>query len=368
MSTDIDAQRRRLSLGVCAPVKDDPKSPKKSTGENRGLLVQLKEQSLKALVPEAIGQRLSYSSQTDRALKRHSSYDEKETVSEGDPVTNETLKDLGIGIACKKGLKPESPNQDSFSFHYVADMFSLYGIYDGHGPEGHIVSNFVREFLPKLFLQHSKRASEPEVALKDSFMKCQELIEMQTQEKQMNASMSGTTVTMLYRPSHEQYVVVAHVGDSRAVLARVGGEATDLTVDHKPNLPKERERIEARGGRVVFDGFYNYRVFAKGAMYPGLNMSRALGDTLAHKVAGLSEVPDVERVAIDRKKDKALILCTDGVWEFIESAEAVKLVLSYETNQALEAAERLTQESWDRWMSDSAGEISDDITAMVIHL
>ncbi len=28
-------------------------------------------------------------------------------------------------------------------------------------------------------------------------------------------------------------------------------------------------RIEEKGGRVVFDGYYNYRVFAKAGMYPG---------------------------------------------------------------------------------------------------
>lgn len=54
--------------------------------------------------------------------------------------------------------------------------------------------------------------------------------------------------------------------------------AIDLTMDHKPDHPAERSRIEQAGGRVVFDGFYNYRVYARSGKYPGLNMSRALGD------------------------------------------------------------------------------------------
>ena len=35
--------------------------------------------------------------------------------------------------------------------------------------------------------------------------------------------------------------------------------------------------IEKAGGRVVFDGYANHRVYAKNARYPGLNMSRCIG-------------------------------------------------------------------------------------------
>jgi protein phosphatase 2C len=45
---------------------------------------------------------------------------------------------------------------------------------------------------------------------------------------------------------------VASYGDSRVVLCRAGGEAVELTSDHKPDRPNELERIEAAGGRVIF--------------------------------------------------------------------------------------------------------------------
>merc|ERR1719230_1063869 len=86
-------------------------------------------------------------------------------------------------------------------------------------------------------------------------------------------------------------VWLAHVGDSKAVMVSYKGAdgsfiGRDLTQDHKPSVPGEKKRIEENGGRVIFDGFYNYRVFAKGQMYPGLNMSRAFGDTVAHRHDG----------------------------------------------------------------------------------
>lgn len=42
---------------------------------------------------------------------------------------------------------------------------------------------------------------------------------------------------------------MAHAGDSGAILIR-DGKACRLTQDHKPSVPKERERIESRGGEI----------------------------------------------------------------------------------------------------------------------
>merc|ERR1712113_1319456 len=140
-----------------------------------------------------------------------------------------------------------------------------------------------------------------------------------------------------------------------------------MTVDHKPNLDKEKKRIEAKGGRVVFDGFYNHRVFAAKGMYPGLNMSWAFGDKIAHDEAGLTAEPDVYE--FDHKtespdKEVLLVLCTDGVWEFIESEDKQQEVLKiwgakgkgFSTDNVSAnwdvALKKLTKESYDRWMKD----------------
>merc|ERR1712151_128391 len=91
----------------------------------------------------------------------------------------------------------------------------------------------------------------------------------------------------------------SHVGDSRSVIGSAAGEmVSPLTIDHKPDLPEEKKRIESADppGRVIFDGFFNHRVFAKTGMYPGLNMSRAFGDCVAHRMAGLTAMPDVREI------------------------------------------------------------------------
>ena len=57
---------------------------------------------------------------------------------------------------------------------------------------------------------------------------------------------------------------------------------------------------------------------------PGLNVSRSLGDIIAHS-AGVSAQPEFTHTKLD-KKDLFLILATDGVWEWTSSQEAVDIV------------------------------------------
>merc|ERR1719210_1367151 len=117
---------------------------------------------------------------------------------------------------------------------------------------------------------------------------------------------------------------MAHVADSSAALGTFTDaskgqiKAVPLTRDYKPNLKDERQRIEKNGGRVVFDGYANHRVYARNARYPGLNMSRCLGDLMGHADCGISCEPEVNVHNIEAE-NKALLLCSDGVWEFISA-------------------------------------------------
>jgi len=292
--------------------------------------------------------------------------------------------EMGIGWACKKGLKAGVPNQDSFSIMAVEDSFILLGVYDGHGHKGHEVSQLSREILVQSFLDHPRRETEPEAAFRDSFAKCQEQIAQAGPE--LCADMSGTTCTMAYVDLAKSMLTIAHVGDSRSVLGwrqradgADGGEpksmVDELTVDHKPDLEHERKRIESADppGRIIFDGFVNYRVYSQKGMYPGLNMSRALGDIIAHKEAGLTAVPDTRTIDLkpllgQSNTDVMLLICSDGVWEYVQSAAALPLAAKALERGPLAAANRLALEGWDRWIADSGGEGADDITAVCVLL
>ena len=65
----------------------------------------------------------------------------------------------------------------------------------------------------------------------------------------------------------DQVLYIANAGDSRAV-ASVGGKAMPLSVDHKPHLLQERQRILRAGSTIN----------AEGRIDGNLNLSRSLGD------------------------------------------------------------------------------------------
>merc|ERR1712023_370405 len=91
----------------------------------------------------------------------------------GDPIDTATT---GFGYTCRKSLKPESPNQDSYTVLQVesgngSGGFSICGVFDGHGQKGHDVSHFVQESLPKLIVNDKRfmTAAMPAM-LKDCFL------------------------------------------------------------------------------------------------------------------------------------------------------------------------------------------------------
>ncbi|WVZ83925.1 hypothetical protein U9M48_031019 [Paspalum notatum var. saurae] len=103
-------------------------------------------------------------------------------------------------------------------------------------------------------------------------------------------------------------LVVANCGDSRAVLCRgpAGAPPVPLSSDHKPNRPDELARIQAVGGRVLFNNGPRVRGI--------LAMSRALGDRLLRPEV----IPEPEITITDRTaEDECLILASDGMWDVI---------------------------------------------------
>lgn len=171
-------------------------------------------------------------------------------------------------------------------------------------------------------------------ALKSAFEK----IDAEVQ-KVSHWSFQGSTavaVKLHKVPSSNKTVLVsANVGDSRAILSRAG-RAIDLTRDHKPNDPKERQRIESLGGKVEWfgpvgrDGKPLPRRNKNGVMHGfggvyrinrNLALSRAIGDR--SELPFVSSKVDIEQIEIDEDKDEFVVLASDGLWDYLESQEVV---------------------------------------------
>ena len=146
--------------------------------------------------------------------------------------------------------------------------------------------------------------------------------------------------------------------------------AEGLSRDHKPNLTGESERIISMNGRIDYykdhDGkkIGPARVYAKDEDGPGLAMSRSLGDTIAEKL-GVIAVPDVKICKRMPDRDRAVVLCSDGVTEFLSNEQIGEFILPFYANNDTEGAcRKLVEESTLQWMKEDS--VIDDITAVVI--
>jgi serine/threonine protein phosphatase PrpC len=205
---------------------------------------------------------------------------------------------------------------------------ALFGVFDGHG--GAQVAQFCSNHLPDV-LRH-RAASDAPASLRDTFLHMDKMLAGEedgatcTVPGQHDYVGSTAVVTLI----NKQNIVVANVGDSRAVVSN-NGLAHDLSHDHKPTLSSERARIRNAGGfvktKLTSCGTQKIsRVNGK------LAVSRAIGD-LAYKnnlQLGAAEqavtcVPDVKTYS-RQHGDEFMIIACDGVWDVLSSQEAVKRV------------------------------------------
>ncbi|KAK4409279.1 putative protein phosphatase 2C 58 [Sesamum angolense] len=124
----------------------------------------------------------------------------------------------------------------------------------------------------------------------------------------------STAVTAILINGHK--LVVANVGDSRAVICRKGA-AKQLSVDHEPS--KERQLIESKGGFVSNIPGDVPRVDGQ------LAVARAFGDKSLKR--HLSSEPDIAVEIIDDDVE-FIILASDGLWKVMSNQEAVESIRS----------------------------------------
>lgn len=298
------------------------------------------------------------------------------------------IKNYGIlTLPGKDTSGNQKTNQDSFVFKTNINNiknFNIFGVLDGHGPDGHYVSKFASEFIPSLLSNHPeiKHLLDPDKIykkLKDNNYKIitKTFIETDNQLKKasFDSTESGCTCSLIINIGH--HIICANTGDSRAIV--VFNETIEnninlfkslpLSIDYKPEIPEETKRILEHGGEVrqmkneLGEYIGPYRVWAKNGDYPGLAMSRSIGD-LKGKNIGI--IPDPGILEYDlSEKTKYIVVCSDGVWEFLEN-EIVKDIGKkyYIDNNPSGFCHELVSQSLNLWEKNDI--VVDDITAVVV--
>ena len=270
-------------------------------------------------------------------------------------------------------------NQDSFLVlqnEYNLKDFNIFSVMDGHGVNGHLVSRFVTKYFTSFFKNNKKMNSsnEDENAvfyrlkkndydiLKRAFRHAERDI---GKNSDIDANFSGTTCVMVFQIGER--LICANVGDSRAIMVK-GTKVIPLSIDQKPDDPEESKRIVENGGEISQfeeDGEKSgpFRVWKKGEVYPGIAMSRSIGDLIA---STLGVIPEPKFIEDKLDKDtKFIVVASDGVWEFLDNNTVRDIVMPYyEKNDPNGACKELIKKSTEWWNKEDI--VVDDITVVVV--
>jgi len=131
---------------------------------------------------------------------------------------------------------------------------------------------------------------------------------------------TGCTACVVAVDETNSMIICANAGDSRAILCRKG-IAYPMSIDHKPDLDSEKNRIYKADGWV-----------SEGRVKGNLNLSRSLGDLeykqnkkLPQEEQMITANPEIIIEKLSSDCDFMVIAC-DGVWDCMSNQEVGDLV------------------------------------------
>ncbi|KAJ7958331.1 putative Protein phosphatase-2c [Quillaja saponaria] len=256
-------------------------------------------------------------------------------------------------------------NQDAAILYqgYGMEDGAFCGVFDGHGRNGHTVSKIVSNRLPSLLLSQKNALAkinelidgnditdQIEMVAYDSvstknFHTWKEAIvsvfkvmdkEIKLQVN-LDCSGSGTTAVVVIKEGED--LIIANLGDSRAVLGTISKSeiaAVQLTTDLKPGLPCEADRIR----KVQWSG-----ICTKGRTpYP-------------------ASISHIHRLT---SSDQFIVLASDGVWDVISNKEVMSIVWAADSEEA--AAKAVVEAATIAWKNKFPSAKVDDCTVVCLFL
>lgn len=276
--------------------------------------------------------------------------------------------------------------------------FLCAGVFDGHA--GDSAADYLsRKFYDMFSEQVSEEAYAQECSpeerdegalscpvelsmlLKSVFAKMdKELLNWLKETQEGDEQQAGSTATVVL--ARKDKVVVANVGDSRAVLCR-NGRAQDLSTEHRvegggKTVEAEVARVEGVGGWIedgrVCDVLAVSRAFGD-AMFKGEGLpdllqygidskfwDKEFADTVRFTGDPVVSTPDVTEIAL-REDDEFIILASDGLWDVVSSKDAVHIARKdLQKGRPLKAvAEKLANIALRRYSQDNIAVVIIDL-------
>lgn len=234
----------------------------------------------------------------------------------------------------------------------------VFGVFDGHG--GKEVAQYVKvHFSKELIANKSYQAGNLKKGLQENFFRMdamlvepegktelkklakkskedddknssneknkqmelfKQMFDRRSQEDCDIALMTGCTASVCVVDEENMKLWFANAGDSRSIICK-NGVAYPMSIDHKPDLEVEKNRI------YKADGFVS-----DGRVKGNLNLSRSLGDLeykqntkLSAEDQMITANPDIVCEALTPDVDFIILAC-DGVWDCLTNQEICDIV------------------------------------------
>ena len=310
-----------------------------------------------------------------------------------DNITNRNKNIIISSVSTMSGIcdEKEKINQDSYLIkeNIFKENYNIYGVFDGHGENGHFVSKYVSEYMNDYFTDKLNYLINEEDKqnlftenITDIFLKNNEQVIKSASTKidkdissslNCDISQSGSTSVMLFVINDT--LICSNIGDSQCFIFNCSSEDLwtfePLSNPHLASDENEQKRILENGGEVhpyyEQDGVYEGpdRIYAKNKIYPGLVMSRTFGDLLAKKIGVISE-PEIITKKIDNNA-KYIVLGSDGLWDALKPYDIIRIVRPFFNKGDIDGAcQTLMKKAKQKWDKDI--EERDDITIIVIFI
>ena len=273
---------------------------------------------------------------------------------------------------------------------------SYFAIFDGHGGEG--CSTFLKDNYLKYLTENANFPFDIKTSMIEAFQKAEEEFIKQKCKSAEEFDNSGSCALVCILLDNKVYI--SNIGDSRAIMSMSGGtKIKQLSIDHKPNNPKEFERAIKNGSKIYIDNddpdrdisklvfikdkseFEKYKnekeevIFRE---YPSdLAVMRTIGDVkVKNKEYGgnpgtIISIPEIFIYDISNTEDFIVMGC-DGIFDDLSNQDVVEAAWYIYKNRSKTKnydIHELTQEACDMIIKYGLEkETSDNLSCIIIGL
>ncbi len=212
------------------------------------------------------------------------------------------------------------------------------GICTGYGPKGYRLSLFLADQFPKLLFRKSARKDleSIKITLALTYVECmRSMRDIKGKSRDCGVSIAAVLIT-------ENALVSLNVGDGKAVIGRVFGEILGLyqliwgkKVDF-PVFPKQYSEYQTSKQLPLMQK----PISASSTMLPRLR--------LASTRKSIRISPELSSLKLTAS-DRFLLLASSGLWDVIDSMEAVRLVQGLWSDGLESVTEAIAAEAERRW-------------------